>query len=212
MSPCSSFIFCPILTVITFLFGLTVHTSSLFQYAYHQITLEMSYPCTIWVPHFQASYSCIGSCHGGSYMYPASAWIYNHNACTPVSLKITQPVTFLPKPDCFFSTYCLKITPHLQSTIISKAKCCLVVIFKESMSLCFCQWLFFCTSCWLHFCGYWSADICLHERMCLVISFVTFHTASHEHASVRFYYQLCYVTSVFNHSNAQGHQQCRHLG
>jgi len=57
-----------------------------------------------------------------------------------------------------------------------------------------------------------SADICLHETMCLVISFVMFHGASHEHASVRFYYQLCYVTSVICHSNVQGHHQCGHLG
>jgi len=69
MSPCFSFIFCTVLTVIIFLFGLTVHTSPLFQYA----NLEISCPCTILVPHFQSSYSCISSCHGGSYMYPISA-------------------------------------------------------------------------------------------------------------------------------------------
>lgn len=141
MSTCFSFIFCTVLMVITFLFGLTVYTSPLFQFANHQITLEMSCPCTILVPYFQSSYSCIGSCHGGSYMY-ISAWIHNHIARSPVTLKITQPVNFLPKPDCFFGTYCLQITPHLQSTIISNNKCS--VQFKN-------QWASVFHSCSLFF-------------------------------------------------------------
>ena len=103
MSPCFSFISCLILTVITFLFGLTVPTSSLFQYANHQITLETSCPCTIWVPHFQSSYSCIGSCHEGSILYPISEYIITLHVGL-LSLKITQPVTFLSKPECFFGT------------------------------------------------------------------------------------------------------------
>ena len=51
---CFSFIFCLILLAITFLFGLTVLSSLLSYYLNHQITLEMSCPCTICVPNFRS--------------------------------------------------------------------------------------------------------------------------------------------------------------
>jgi hypothetical protein len=48
---------------------------------------------------------------------------YSATEHSPVSLRITQPIIFMPKPECFSGTYFLKITLPLQSTVISNAKC-----------------------------------------------------------------------------------------
>ena len=60
-------------------------------------------------------------CHSGSHIFPTVASLHSHVVCRLVSLRIMQLVILYPKL-CFLDIYCLKMTQHPNSTLISTAK------------------------------------------------------------------------------------------
>lgn len=92
----------------------------------HPIVMEMNFPYIMCSSFLVLAVNTVAVtqvvCHSGSHIFPTVAWVHSHIVCRLVSLRITQLVILYAKL-CFLGIYCLKMTQHSNSTLISTAKC-----------------------------------------------------------------------------------------